>query len=113
MTAAVDVVTNSAPLPDPGGPEPWEQTRADDAGWLDDIRRDFPLIGVIRGVPYHPGLWTAVWGRGWQIYAWSAVDLYGQLRELERRRELPYQRRQGSGRAPRSSADSLAWRPGA
>lgn len=63
------------------------ETSIDASVWLHDIRREFPLIGVI----HDPGAsrWTAVWGKTWQLSARTAFELYDQLRTGG----LPYRRK--------------------
>ena len=60
---------------------PWrEETIVDAAAWLQDIRDQYPLVGILQ---LGPDRWMAVWvsgGRGWQLDARDPVDLYAQLR---------------------------------
>ena len=58
-------------------PVPAAETSIDLASWLDDIRREFPQVGVLC---LGPREWAAVWGRTGRLDASSATTLYGQLR---------------------------------
>ena len=57
-----------------------DDTLIDSVLWLQDIRDQYPLVGVLQ---LCSGRWMAVWvsgGQGWQIDARTPVDLYGKLR---------------------------------
>jgi hypothetical protein len=85
-------MTPDTPPARPSGRRPaarCDETVIDSGDWLHDIRREFPLIGVLHAA----GLWTAVWGSAWRVDARTAFELYDLLRQKQRAGELPYQQR--------------------